>query len=139
MFGLQGWFGAWLADHDIQIIFAIPGIVLATMFVTVPFVARAHVVERVDVREVKLVTGAEDEGCAILIEAEDFSVRRPRRSSEPAAISRRTCSQISSNTRLVRIGANRGWDRSFAVESATLARRRTAAGPPVEAPIATHR
>src|SRR5262245_23271103 len=40
MFGLQGWFGQWLVDHDIEIIFAIPGIVLATMFVTVPFVAR---------------------------------------------------------------------------------------------------
>ena len=40
VFGRQGWFGPWLADHDIQIIFAVPGIVLATMFVTFPFVAR---------------------------------------------------------------------------------------------------
>ncbi|MFM8759685.1 MAG: sulfate ABC transporter permease, partial [Methylophilaceae bacterium] len=40
MFGLQGWFGEWLLDHDIKIIFAIPGIVLATIFVTFPFVAR---------------------------------------------------------------------------------------------------
>jgi sulfate/thiosulfate transport system permease protein len=40
MFGLQGWFGAWLQDHDISIIFAVPGIVLATMFVTFPYVAR---------------------------------------------------------------------------------------------------
>ncbi len=40
MFGLQGWFGPWLAAHDIQIIFAVPGIVLATIFVTFPFVAR---------------------------------------------------------------------------------------------------
>jgi sulfate transport system permease protein len=40
MFGLQGWLGPWLAAHDIQIIFAVPGIVLATIFVTFPFVAR---------------------------------------------------------------------------------------------------
>ena len=40
MFGLQGWFGAWLQEHDISIIFALPGIVLATMFVTFPYVAR---------------------------------------------------------------------------------------------------
>jgi len=40
MFGAQGWFGPWLAAHDIKIIFAIPGIVLATIFVTFPFIAR---------------------------------------------------------------------------------------------------
>ena len=40
MFGAQGWFGAWLPAHDIRIIFAVPGIVLATIFVTFPFVAR---------------------------------------------------------------------------------------------------
>ncbi len=40
LFGLQGWFGAWLQEHDISIIFALPGIVLATMFVTFPYVAR---------------------------------------------------------------------------------------------------
>ena len=40
IFGLQGWFGAWLGDHDMKIIFAVPGIVLATVFVTFPFVAR---------------------------------------------------------------------------------------------------
>lgn len=40
LFGAQGFFGEWLAEHDIQIIFAVPGIVLATLFVTVPFVAR---------------------------------------------------------------------------------------------------
>lgn len=40
MFGLQGWFGEWLSEHDFKIIFAIPGIVLATIFVTFPFVAR---------------------------------------------------------------------------------------------------
>jgi sulfate transport system permease protein len=40
IFGLQGWFGAWLAEHDVKVIFAVPGIVLATVFVTFPFVAR---------------------------------------------------------------------------------------------------
>jgi sulfate transport system permease protein len=40
VFGLQGWLGPWLAEHDIKIIFALPGIVLATIFVTFPFVAR---------------------------------------------------------------------------------------------------
>jgi sulfate transport system permease protein len=40
MFGLQGWLGPWLRDHDIRIIFALPGIVLATIFVTFPFIAR---------------------------------------------------------------------------------------------------
>jgi sulfate transport system permease protein len=40
VFGLQGWFGTWLRDHDLRIIFAVPGIVLATIFVTFPFVAR---------------------------------------------------------------------------------------------------
>jgi sulfate/thiosulfate transport system permease protein len=40
LFGAQGWFGLWLQEHDISIIFAVPGIVLATMFVTFPYVAR---------------------------------------------------------------------------------------------------
>ena len=40
LFGLQGWFGPWLAAHDLKVIFAVPGIVLATVFVTFPFVAR---------------------------------------------------------------------------------------------------
>ncbi len=40
LFGLQGWFGPWLAAHHLKIIFAVPGIVLATIFVTFPFVAR---------------------------------------------------------------------------------------------------
>lgn len=40
LFGLQGWFGPWLRDHDLKVIFAVPGIVLATIFVTFPFVAR---------------------------------------------------------------------------------------------------
>ena len=40
LFGAQGWVGPWLIEHDIKIIFALPGIVLATIFVTVPFIAR---------------------------------------------------------------------------------------------------
>ncbi len=40
LFGAQGWFGPWLERHDVRIIFALPGLVLATLFVTFPFVAR---------------------------------------------------------------------------------------------------
>ena len=40
IFGLQGWLGPWLAMHDLKIVFAVPGIILATVFVTFPFVAR---------------------------------------------------------------------------------------------------
>ncbi len=40
LFGAEGWFGSWLIEHDIKIIFATPGIILATLFITFPFVAR---------------------------------------------------------------------------------------------------
>ncbi|ANB17501.1 sulfate ABC transporter permease subunit CysW [Dokdonella koreensis] len=40
LFGAHGWFGAWLIEHDVKIVFALPGIVLATIFVTFPFIAR---------------------------------------------------------------------------------------------------
>jgi sulfate transport system permease protein len=40
LFGLNGWFGPWLQEHDLKIIFAVPGIVLATIFITFPFIAR---------------------------------------------------------------------------------------------------
>lgn len=40
IFGRQGWLGPWLGEHDIKVVFAVPGIILATMFVTFPFVAR---------------------------------------------------------------------------------------------------
>jgi sulfate transport system permease protein len=40
LFGMHGWFGSWLFDHDVKIIFAVPGMVLATTFVTAPFIAR---------------------------------------------------------------------------------------------------
>jgi sulfate transport system permease protein len=62
MFGLQGWLGAWLEERGIQIIFAAPGIVLATMFVTVPFVARELIphmqAQGRDEEEAALVLGA---------------------------------------------------------------------------------
>ncbi len=48
VFGMQGWFGPWLIDHDIHILFAVPGIVLATIFVTFPFVARELIPLMVD-------------------------------------------------------------------------------------------
>jgi sulfate transport system permease protein len=62
VFGLQGWFGPWLHEHDIKIIFAVPGIVLATIFVTVPFVARELIplmqAQGRDEEEAALVLGA---------------------------------------------------------------------------------
>jgi sulfate transport system permease protein len=62
VFGAQGWFGPWLYEHDIKIIFAVPGIVLATIFVTVPFVARELIplmqAQGRDEEEAALVLGA---------------------------------------------------------------------------------
>ncbi|MDB5741682.1 MAG: sulfate transporter, inner rane subunit CysW, partial [Alphaproteobacteria bacterium] len=48
VFGAQGWFGPWLVEHNIHILFALPGIVLATIFVTFPFVARELIPLMVD-------------------------------------------------------------------------------------------
>jgi sulfate transport system permease protein len=62
IFGLQGWFGHWMADHDLKIIFAVPGIVLATIFVTFPFVAR----ELIPLMEAQ---GKEEEEAAIVLGA----------------------------------------------------------------------
>jgi sulfate transport system permease protein len=62
VFGLQGWFGTWLAAHGVKIIFAAPGIVLATVFVTFPFVAREVIplmqAQGVDEEEAALSLGA---------------------------------------------------------------------------------
>lgn len=62
VFGAQGWFGPWLAAHDIKILFAVPGIVLATIFVTVPFIARELIplmeAQGRDEEEAALVLGA---------------------------------------------------------------------------------
>jgi sulfate transport system permease protein len=62
LFGLQGFFGHWLAAHDIKIIFAVPGIVLATTFVTFPFVARELI-------PVMQATGTEQEQAALTLGA----------------------------------------------------------------------
>ena len=62
IFGLQGWLGPWLAEHNIKIIFAVPGILLATLFVTFPFVAREliplMVAQGTDEEEAALTLGA---------------------------------------------------------------------------------
>ncbi len=62
LFGLQGFLGPWLDAHDVKIIFAIPGIVLATMFVTFPFVARELIplmqAQGTDEEEASVVLGA---------------------------------------------------------------------------------
>jgi len=62
VFGAQGWFGPWLANHDARIIFAVPGIILATTFVTFPFVARELIPlmesQGCDEEEAALVLGA---------------------------------------------------------------------------------
>ncbi|MDC8445807.1 MAG: sulfate ABC transporter permease subunit CysW [Nitrosomonas sp.] len=62
VFGLQGWLGPWLAEHDIKIIFAVPGIVLATVFVTVPFIAR----ELIPLMQAQ---GTEEEEAAVILGA----------------------------------------------------------------------
>jgi sulfate transport system permease protein len=65
LFGLQGWLGPWLQAHDIKIIFAVPGIVLATVFVTFPFIAR----ELIPLMEAQ---GKEEEEAAIALGANWF-------------------------------------------------------------------
>ncbi len=67
LFGAQGWFGPWLQAHGIQILFAVPGIVLATVFVTVPFVAR----ELIPLMQSQ---GHEEEEAAIVLGASGWRV-----------------------------------------------------------------
>ena len=62
LFGLQGFFGKWLDAHDLKIIFAVPGIVLATVFITFPFVARELI-------PVMQATGTEQEQAALTLGA----------------------------------------------------------------------
>lgn len=62
IFGTQGWAGEWLLDHDIKILYAVPAIVLATVFITVPFVAR----ELIPLMQAQ---GTEEEEAAILLGA----------------------------------------------------------------------
>ena len=66
LFGSQGWFGPWLMDHDIKILFAVPGIVLATVFVTFPFVAR----ELIPLMQAQ---GSEEEEAALVLGASGWS------------------------------------------------------------------
>ncbi len=67
IFGLQGWFGSWLSDHDYKVIFAIPGIVLATIFVTFPFVAR----ELIPLMQAQ---GKEEEEAALVLGASGWQI-----------------------------------------------------------------
>ena len=62
LFGRQGWLGPWLAEHDLHVIFAVPGIVLATLFVTFPFVAR-------EVLPVMQSQGSDEEEAALTLGA----------------------------------------------------------------------
>jgi sulfate transport system permease protein len=65
LFGAQGWFGQWLQAHDIRILFAVPGIVIATVFVTFPFVAR----ELIPLMQSQ---GSEEEEAALVLGASGF-------------------------------------------------------------------
>jgi sulfate transport system permease protein len=62
IFGAQGWFGPWLMEHGVRIVFAVPGLVLATVFVTFPFVAR----ELIPLMQVQ---GREEEEAAVVLGA----------------------------------------------------------------------
>jgi sulfate transport system permease protein len=62
---MHGWFGPWLFDHDIKIIFAVPGMVLATTFVTAPFIAR----ELIPLMQEQ---GTEEEEAAIVLGADGW-------------------------------------------------------------------
>ncbi|WP_367870904.1 sulfate ABC transporter permease subunit CysW [Luteolibacter sp. Populi] len=69
LFGAKGWFGPWLMEHDLQIIFALPGIVLATVFVTFPFVAR----ELIPLMESQ---GSDQEEAAVTLGASGWQIFR---------------------------------------------------------------
>ncbi|MEB0139013.1 MULTISPECIES: sulfate ABC transporter permease subunit CysW [unclassified Undibacterium] len=69
LFGAQGWFGDWLRAHDIKILFAVPGIVLATIFVTFPFVAR----ELIPLMQSQ---GSEEEEAALVLGASGWQTFR---------------------------------------------------------------
>jgi sulfate/thiosulfate transport system permease protein len=69
VFGAQGWLGPWLQERDLKIIFAVPGIVLATMFVTVPFIAR----ELIPLMQAQ---GKEEEEAAVVLGANGWQTFR---------------------------------------------------------------
>jgi sulfate transport system permease protein len=67
LFGMQGYFGPWLREHDVKIIFALPGLILATTFVTLPFVARALI-------PVMEAVGSEEEQAAVSLGASGWQM-----------------------------------------------------------------
>ena len=67
IFGLQGWFGPWLREHHIKIVFALPGLVLATTFVTLPFIAR-------EIIPLMQEQGADEEEAARMLGAGGFRI-----------------------------------------------------------------
>ena len=69
LFGAHGWFGPWLTDHGVKVVFAVPGIVLATVFVTFPFVAR----ELIPFMEAQ---GTEEEEAALVLGASGWQILR---------------------------------------------------------------
>jgi sulfate transport system permease protein len=69
LFGLHGWFGPWLQAHDVKVIFAVPGIILATLFVTFPFVAR----ELIPLMQSQ---GTEEEQAALVLGAGGWQIFR---------------------------------------------------------------
>ena len=69
LFGAQGWFGDWLRAHDIKILFAVPGIVLATIFVTFPFVAR-------ELSPLMQAQGSDEEEAALVLGASGWDTFR---------------------------------------------------------------
>lgn len=69
LFGAHGWFGPWLAAHGIKIVFAVPGLVLATIFVTFPFVARELI-------PLMLAQGRDEEEAALTLGAGWFTIMR---------------------------------------------------------------
>jgi sulfate transport system permease protein len=69
IFGAQGWVGPWLLDHDVKILFAVPGIVLATIFITFPFVAR----ELIPLMQAQ---GSEEEEAALVLGASGWATFR---------------------------------------------------------------
>ena len=67
LFGMQGWLGPWLREHDLKVIFAVPGLVLATIFVTFPFVAR----ELIPLMQAQ---GTEEEEAAVVLGASGWTI-----------------------------------------------------------------
>jgi len=67
LFGAQGWLGPWLADHDLKVVYAVPGVVLATLFVTFPFIAR----ELIPLMQAQ---GSEEEQAALTLGASGWQI-----------------------------------------------------------------